>query len=175
MEGGAVWTARIGGMEGGRDLVAMAPDSVLVARVLAAIQGRYDAINGGFGGAPKFPPGMRLELLMADVERFEKGAVPQIVLHTLAQMARGGIYDQMGGGFHRYSTDAEWQVPHFEKMLYNQAYLVRLYLRAYELTGEARWRFVAQDIFRFVAREMTAPDGGFYSALDAWTESGEGK
>ena len=175
LEIAAELTAAIREMESGRDLVAMAPDSVLVARVLAAIQGRYDAINGGFGGAPKFPPGMRLELLMADVERFEKGAAPQIVLHTLAQMARGGIYDQMGGGFHRYSTDAEWQVPHFEKMLYNQAYLVRLYLRAYELTGEARWRFVAQDIFRFVAREMTAPDGGFYSALDAETEAEEGK
>ncbi|MDE0963335.1 MAG: DUF255 domain-containing protein [Candidatus Latescibacteria bacterium] len=175
LEIAAELTAAIREMESGRDLVAMAPDSVLVARVLAAIQGRYDAINGGFGGAPKFPPGMRLELLMADVERFEKGAAPQIVLHTLAQMARGGIYDQMGGGFHRYSTDAEWQVPHFEKMLYNQAHLVRLYLRAYELTGEARWRFVAQDIFRFVAREMTAPDGGFYSALDAETEAEEGK
>jgi uncharacterized protein YyaL (SSP411 family) len=175
LEIAAELTAAIREMESWRDLGAMAPDSVLVARVLAAIQGRYDAINGGFGGAPKFPPGMRLELLMADVERFEKGAAPQIVLHTLAQMARGGIYDQMGGGFHRYSTDAEWQVPHFEKMLYNQAYLVRLYLRAYELTGEARWRFVAQDIFRFVAREMTAPDGGFYSALDAETEAEEGK
>ena len=175
LEIAAELTVAIREMESGRDLVAMAPDSVLVARVLAAIQGRYDAINGGFGGAPKFPPGMRLELLMADVERFEKGAAPQIVLHTLAQMARGGIYDQVGGGFHRYSTDAEWQVPHFEKMLYNQAQLVRLYLRAYELTEEPRWRFVAQDIFRFVAREMTAPDGAFYSALDAETEAEEGK
>ncbi|HIG53268.1 MAG TPA: DUF255 domain-containing protein [Candidatus Latescibacteria bacterium] len=175
LEIAAELTAAIREMESGREMVAMAPDSVLVVRVLAAIQGRYDAINGGFGGAPKFPPGMRLELLMADVERFEKGAAPQIVLHTLAQMARGGIYDQMGGGFHRYSTDAEWQVPHFEKMLYNQAQLVRLYLRAYELTEEPRWRFVAQDIFRFVAREMTAPDGAFYSALDAETEAEEGK
>ncbi len=175
LEIAAELTAAIREMESGREMVAMAPDSVLVVRVLAAIQERYDAINGGFGGAPKFPPGMRLELLMADVERFEKGAAPQIVLHTLAQMARGGIYDQMGGGFHRYSTDAEWQVPHFEKMLYNQAQLVRLYLRAYELTEEPRWRFVAQDIFRFVAREMTAPDGAFYSALDAETEAEEGK
>ena len=175
LEIAAELTAAIREMESGREMVAMAPDSVLVVRVLAAIQERYDAINGGFGGAPKFPPGMRLELLMADVERFEKGAAPQIVLHTLAQMARGGIYDQMGGGFHRYSTDAEWQVPHFEKMLYNQAQLVRLYLRAYELTEEPRWRFVAQDIFRFVAREMTAPDGAFYSALDAETEAEECK
>ncbi len=175
LEIAAELTAAIRKMESGREMVAMAPDSVLVVRVLAAIQERYDAINGGFGGAPKFPPGMRLELLMADVERFEKGAAPQIVLHTLAQMARGGIYDQMGGGFHRYSTDAEWQVPHFEKMLYNQAQLVRLYLRAYELTEEPRWRFVAQDIFRFVAREMTATDGAFYSALDAETEAEEGK
>ena len=175
LEIAAELTDAIREMESGREMVAMAPDSVLVARVLAAIQGRYDAINGGFGGAPKFPPGMRLELLMADVERFEGGSARQIVLHTLEQMARGGIYDQMGGGFHRYSTDAKWLVPHFEKMLYNQAHLVRLYLRAYELTGEARWRYVAEDIFRFVAREMTSPEGAFYSALDAETEAEEGK
>ena len=90
-------------------------------------------------------------------------------------MAAGGIYDQIGGGFHRYATDAEWRVPHFEKMLYNQAHLARLYLRAYELTGDDRWRWVAEDIFRFVAREMTGPGGAFYSALDAETEAEEGK
>ena len=175
LEIAAELTAAIRQMESGSEMVAMAPDSVLVARVLATIQGRYDAINGGFGGAPKFPPAMRLELLMADAERFEGGAARQIGSHTLQQMARGGIYDQIGGGFHRYATDAEWLVPHFEKMLYNQAHLVRLYLRAYELTGEARWRFVAEDIFHFIAREMTAAEGWFYSALDAETEAEEGK
>lgn len=175
LEIGEQLTEAIREMESGRELVAMAPDSVMVSRVLETIEGRYDAINGGFGGAPKFPPGMRLEWLMADAERFAGDAAQQIGLHSLQQMARGGIYDQIGGGFHRYSTDAEWLVPHFEKMLYNQAHLVRLYLRAYELTGQEHWRFIAEDIFRFTAREMTAPEGGFYSALDAETEAEEGK
>ena len=168
-------TTAIRDLESGQQMAAVPPDSLLVARVLAAIQGRYDAINGGFGGAPKFPPSLRLEMLMATAERFADPQVQRIVLHSLEQMAAGGIYDQIGGGFHRYATDAEWQVPHFEKMLYNQAHLSQLYLRAYELTGDDRWRWVAEDIFRFVAREMTGPEGAFYSALDAETEAEEGK
>ncbi len=83
----------------------------------------------------------------------------RIVLHSLEAMANGGIFDQVGGGFHRYATDAGWKVPHFEKMLYNQAYLTRLYVRAYALTGELRWRVVAERILAFVAREMTSPEG----------------
>ena len=168
-------TVAIRDLESGQETAAAPPDSLLVAEVLAAVQARYDAINGGFGGAPKFPPSLRLELLMASPERFADPQVQRIVLHSLEQMAAGGLYDQIGGGFHRYSTDAEWRVPHFEKMLYNQAHLARLYVRAYELTGDARWRWVAEDIFRFVAREMTGPDGAFYSALDAETEAEEGK
>ena len=168
-------TAAIRDLESGQQMAAVPPDSLLVARVLAAVQVRYDAINGGFGGAPKFPPSLRLEMLMATAERFADPQVQRIVLHSLEQMAAGGIYDQVGGGFHRYATDAEWRVPHFEKMLYNQAHLARLYLRAYELTGDDRWRWVAEDIFRFVAREMTGPEGAFYSALDAETEAEEGK
>ena len=168
-------TSAIRDLESGQQMAAVPPDSLLVARVLAAIQVRYDAINGGFGGAPKFPPSLRLEMLMATTERFADPQVQRIVLHSLERMAAGGIYDQIGGGFHRYATDAEWRVPHFEKMLYNQAHLARLYLRAYELTGDDRWRWVAEDIFRFVAREMTGPGGAFYSALDAETEAEEGK
>ncbi len=168
-------TAAIRDLESGQQMAAVPPDSLLVARVLAAVQTRYDAINGGFGGAPKFPPSLRLELLMATAERFADPQVQRIVLHSLERMAAGGIYDQIGGGFHRYATDAEWRVPHFEKMLYNQAHLARLYLRAYERTGDDRWRWVAEDIFRFVAREMTGPEGPFYSALDAETEAEEGK
>ena len=168
-------TAAIRDLESGQQMAAVPPDSLLVARVLSAIQVRYDAINGGFGGAPKFPPSLRLEMLMATAGRFADPQVQRIVLHSLERMAAGGIYDQIGGGFHRYATDAEWRVPHFEKMLYNQAHLARLYLRAYELTGGDRWRWVAEDIFRFVAREMTGPEGAFYSALDAETEAEEGK
>ena len=168
-------TSAIRDLESGQQMAAVPPDSLLVARVLSAIQVRYDAINGGFGGAPKFPPSLRLEMLMATAERFADPQVQRIVLHSLERMAAGGIYDQIGGGFHRYATDAEWRVPHFEKMLYNQAHLARLYLRAYELTGDDRWRWVAEDIFRFVAREMTGPEGAFYSALDAETEAEEGK
>ncbi len=168
-------TAAIRDLESGQQMTAVPADSLLVARVLAAIQARYDAINGGFGGAPKFPPSLRLEMLTATAERFADPQVQRIVLHSLERMAAGGIYDQIGGGFHRYATDAEWRVPHFEKMLYNQAHLSRLYLCAYELTGDDRWRWVAEDIFRFVAREMTGPEGAFYSALDAETEAEEGK
>ena len=168
-------TAAIRDLESGQETAVAPPDSLLLAQVLAAVQTRYDAINGGFGGAPKFPPSLRLDLLMATPDRFADPQIQRIVLHSLEQLAAGGIYDQIGGGFHRYATDAEWRVPHFEKMLYNQAHLARLYLRAYELTGDARWRWVAEDIFRFVAREMTGPAGAFYSALDAETEAEEGK
>ena len=125
LEIGEQLTEAIREMESGRELVAMAPDSVMVSWDLETIEGRYDAFNGGFGGTPKFPPGMRLEWLLADAERFAGGAAQQVGLHSLQQMARGGIYDQIGSGFHPYSTDAEWLVPHFEKMLYNQAHLVR--------------------------------------------------
>ena len=161
--------------EAGQQAPSMEPDSVLVERSLSAIKGRYDAHYGGFGGAPKFPPCMRLEFLLAAPERFTDERAMTIVDHTLRAMARGGIYDQVGGGFHRYATDVEWRVPHFEKMLYNQAHLARLYLRAYQATGREEWRRLAKDIFRFVRREMTAPDGPFYSALDAETEAVEGK
>ena len=151
------------------------PDSTIVTSAVAATVERYDATHGGFGGAPKFPPSMRLDLLMdrrvADREQRAAG----IVAHTLRAMANGGIYDQVGGGFHRYATDIRWRVPHFEKMLYNQAQLARAYARAYALSGEEQWRFVVADIFRYVAREMTSPDGAFYSALDAETETVEGK
>ena len=160
------------------DLPALAPvdpDSALIGRALEATKRQYDTANGGFGGAPKFPPAMRLQLLLDAWERAGDDEALRIVSHTLDAMARGGIHDQIGGGFHRYSTDAQWRVPHFEKMLYNQAQLTRVYLRAYRLTDAPRWRRVAADILRYVEREMTAPAGAFYSALDAETDAVEGK
>ncbi len=147
----------------------------MVNRARDALQGRYDGLNGGFGGAPKFPPCISLEFRLDLWERQNDKRLLNIVRHSLGAMASGGIYDHVGGGFHRYATDAQWHIPHFEKMLYNQAHLVHLYVRAYKLTGEAAWRRVAEDIFRFVAREMTSPAGAFYSALDAETEAVEGK
>ena len=153
----------------------MAPDTSVISDALSQIAARYDASNGGFGGAPKFPPAMRLDLLLDAWEEEGNERALKIVNHTLASMASGGIYDQIGGGFHRYSTDAKWRVPHFEKMLYNQAHLTRIYTRAYALTGDERWGEVARDILRYVDREMTSVAGGFYSALDAETDAVEGK
>ena len=151
------------------------PDTTLVLAAADAILDRYDGTHGGFGGAPKFPPAIDLEFLLHPWVAERRGNAASVVDHTLRAMADGGIYDQVGGGFHRYATDARWRVPHFEKMLYNQAQLARLYTRAFVLTGNERWRLVADDIFRFLDREMTSPEGAFYSALDAETDAVEGK
>ena len=174
-EQAALLTQYISELSAAPEAPALAPDSVVVNRARAALQGRYDALAGGFGGAPKFPPCISLEFLLDAWEREGDKNYLEIVRRTLQVMAGGGIYDHVGGGFHRYATDAQWRVPHFEKMLYNQAHLAHLYLRVYHLTGEAVWRRVAEDILRFVEREMTSPEGGFYSALDAETEAVEGK
>ncbi len=151
------------------------PGAGVAAVAVDRLKALYDSENGGFGGAPKFPPTMRLELLrQVHAEEGDEEA-GRILGHSLEAMARGGIHDHVGGGFHRYATDAGWRVPHFEKMLYNQAQMLRLYARAYRSTGDERWRRVSEGILRYVRREMTSEDGAYYSALDAESEHVEGK
>jgi uncharacterized protein YyaL (SSP411 family) len=135
----------------------------------------YDPRHGGFGGAPKFPQPSQPQFLLRYAKRFGDLDAIRMVRHTCERMAAGGINDQLGGGFSRYSVDAEWLVPHFEKMLYDNAQLVPLYLDAFLVSGDAQFATVARDILNYISRDMTHPDGGFYSAEDADSEGHEGK
>jgi hypothetical protein len=152
---------------------------VLTAAVLrdagARLKNGYDAQHGGFGGAPKFPQPSQPQFLLRYAKRFHDEDAVRMVLHTCDRMAAGGLHDQLGGGFARYSVDAEWRVPHFEKMLYDNAQLAQLYLDAFLVSGGACYAAVARDILDYVLRDMTHPDGGFYSAEDADSEGHEGK
>jgi uncharacterized protein YyaL (SSP411 family) len=166
-----------------RGVALVALDRALVAGAVESLDEEFDGKYGGFGAAAsqfrgtKFPTAPRLDFLLHEAKRKGKGTadVTKMLTRTLDRMARGGIYDQLGGGFHRYSTERTWTVPHFEKMLYDNAQLAEVYARAYLLTKNPLYRRVVRETLAFVKREMTGPEGGFFSALDAETKGEEGR
>jgi uncharacterized protein YyaL (SSP411 family) len=151
------------------------PGTAVLDEAARTLVSQMDRVHGGTQGAPKFPQPMTLEFLLKSYRRTGDVGMLAMVELTLQKMAYGGIYDQIGGGFHRYSVDETWLVPHFEKMLYDNAQLVRVYLAAYQITGNSLYRRVAEETLDYVSRELTSPEGGFYSAQDADSEGVEGK
>jgi len=144
------------------------------ARGAADLTSRFDPTWGGFSPAPKFPPHAALALLLREHTRTRDAALLKMVVTTLDRMAEGGMYDQIGGGFSRYATDERWLVPHFEKMLYDQALLVPVYVDAWRVTGKPLYRRIVEETLDFVRREMTGPEGGLYASLDADSDGHEG-
>ncbi|HEV8548346.1 MAG TPA: thioredoxin domain-containing protein, partial [Polyangiaceae bacterium] len=152
-----------------------AVSSALAEKAVAELASGFDARWGGFTGAPKFPPSAALGVLLRHHARTSDAHALAMARRTLDAMKDGGIYDQLGGGFARYSTDERWLVPHFEKMLYDNAELTKAYLAAYQVTRDPEYRRVATETLDYVAREMQGPDGGYFSATDADSEGVEGK
>ena len=150
-------------------------DEKVLDNTYEELSNNFDEIHGGFGGAPKFPTAHALLFLLRYWNRNKNERALKMVKETLDSMRNGGIYDHIGFGFHRYSVDPEWMVPHFEKMLYDQAMLATAYIEAFQVTGDKKYRDTAQDIFEYVLRDMQSGEGGFYSAEDADSEGVEGK
>ena len=174
-------------LQGGKELLGRLQESIglppasgpldrgLLDNAFAQLSSQFDRREGGFGAAPKFPQPMALDFLLRTHHRRHDPSALQMADLTLQNMAHGGMYDQLGGGFHRYSTDAYWLVPHFEKMLYDNAQLARIYIQAFQAGGNPLYRRVAEETLDYVIREMTGPEGQFYSTQDADSEGVEGK
>lgn len=150
-------------------------NAALLNQASAQLMAMYDEEHGGFGGAPKFPQPAQLEFALRQALHTQDGGLRDAFVHTLERMAAGGMYDQLGGGFHRYSVDGEWRVPHFEKMLYDNAQLTLTYLQGFQLTQRADFARIAEETLSYLMREMLTPQGLFYAAQDADSEGEEGR